>query len=119
MSGTDNNSIVRTMEEAMHRKRGPTAQMQEFATKSEAEAWLQQEKVKRQKKNLFYAIRGTARDGIVTSMKQVLARLAGENTQYHEEFSTEREVREWIEAIQFFAVRLRSGETWIVPSAVE
>ena len=115
VSGTNNDGIVRTMEEAIRRsaKKGPRAQMNEFATKSEAEAWLQQQQSKMHKK-IFYAIRGTGRDGIVTSMKQALARLQGEDAQY-EEFTSEKEAREWIEAIQFFAVRWRSGERWIVP----
>ena len=66
---------------------------------------------------VYYAIRGTERDGIVTEIQEVFSRMEGPEAEY-EEFSDKEEARRWIDEIRLAcAVRFADGNAKMVPAA--
>ena len=91
--------------------KGPNAEMQEFSNEEDAMKWIKQKSP--QKDNIFYAIRGGEKDGVVTQMDQVFPRLVGKGVEY-DSFMTRREAINWIDALKIFAVKFGDGTTQVV-----
>ena len=114
IKGTGNDGIVNDVLTATRRLVGPRAEMKEFASRKEAEEWINEKSDEEEEE--YFAIRGGSKDGVVTSMIEVFQRLTGDDAEY-EMFQTREEAENWIEEWQFFAVRFKDGKCEVVRKA--
>ena len=109
----DDDGVFTSLNDALTRLSGTEAEMQEFASRGGAERWVAKLRDSDEEDVVFYGIRGTKDDGVVTEMAAVFARLNGPDAEY-ESFDTRAEAEEWIKDVQFFAVKFVDGRAQVV-----
>lgn len=91
------------------------AELREFSSVHEAEAWVRAREPERTHSK-FYGIRGGTHDGVVTSLAEVAQRMIGSSAAV-EEFTSKVAAEAWVREINFFAVRFLSGEARVVSAS--
>ena len=112
----DNDGVVNSGTVALARLSGPNAEIEEFGSREEAESWIEELKDSNARDTMFYGIRGSKHDGVVTEMAAVFPRLVGPDAEY-ESFDTRAEAEEWVAAKQFFAVKFIDGRVKVISIA--